>query len=63
MAKRAAFRIFSTTGILGYSFPAASFEAGRARKPRLIPVDAGSTDPDPYDRFFQQSLPPGEGGR
>ncbi|MDR0759436.1 MAG: acyclic terpene utilization AtuA family protein, partial [Treponema sp.] len=42
------FRILSTTAILGYGFPVASFEAGMARKPHLIAVDAGSTDPGPY---------------
>jgi hypothetical protein len=42
------FRILSTTAILGYGFPLASFEAGMARKPHLIAVDAGSTDPGPY---------------
>ena len=42
------FRILSTTAILGYGFPKESFEAGMARKPHLIAVDAGSTDPGPY---------------
>ncbi len=42
------YRILSTTAILGYGFPIASFEAGMARKPHLIAVDAGSTDPGPY---------------
>lgn len=42
------FRILSTTAILGYGFPVASFEAGMARDPHLIAVDAGSTDPGPY---------------
>lgn len=42
------FRILSTTAILGYGFPVASFEAGMARNPHLIAVDAGSTDPGPY---------------
>ncbi len=45
---REEFRILSTTAILGYGFPIASFEAGMARKPHLIAVDAGSTDPGPY---------------
>ncbi|MDR2534663.1 MAG: DUF1446 domain-containing protein [Treponema sp.] len=48
MANKEEFRILSTTAILGYGFPAASFEAGMARKPHLIAVDAGSTDPGPY---------------
>jgi hypothetical protein len=38
----------STTAILGYGFPEESLEAGLARKPHLIAVDAGSTDPGPY---------------
>ncbi|MCL2671507.1 MAG: DUF1446 domain-containing protein [Clostridiales bacterium] len=42
------FRILSTTAILGYGFPLASFEEGMRRKPHLIAVDAGSTDPGPY---------------
>ncbi len=42
------FRILSTTAILGYGFPVASFEEGMKRKPHLIAVDAGSTDPGPY---------------
>ncbi|MCL1965500.1 MAG: DUF1446 domain-containing protein [Firmicutes bacterium] len=42
------FRILSTTAILGYGFPMASFEAGMARKPHLIAADAGSSDPGPY---------------
>ena len=45
---REEYRILSTTAILGYGFPLASFEAGMARKPHLIAVDAGSTDPGPY---------------
>ena len=42
------FRILSPTAILGYGFPAASFEEGMRRKPHAIAVDAGSTDPGPY---------------
>lgn len=42
------FRILSTTAILGYGFPMASFEAGLKKNPHLIAVDAGSTDPGPY---------------
>ena len=38
------FRILSTTAILGYGFPMASFEEGMKRNPHLIAVDAGSTD-------------------
>ncbi len=42
------YRILSTTAILGYGFPLASFQEGLARNPHLIAVDAGSTDPGPY---------------
>lgn len=45
---REEFRVLSATAILGYGFPLASFEAGMQRKPHLIAVDAGSTDPGPY---------------
>lgn len=41
-------RILSPTAILGYGFPISSFEAGMERKPDVIAVDAGSTDPGPY---------------
>lgn len=41
-------RIISTTGILGYGFPEESFREGMRRRPHLIAVDAGSTDPGPY---------------
>ncbi|MDD3193544.1 MAG: acyclic terpene utilization AtuA family protein [Oscillospiraceae bacterium] len=42
------FRILSTTAILGYGFPQESFDEGMKRKPDLIAVDAGSTDPGPF---------------
>jgi len=42
------FRILSATAILGYGFPLSSFEEGMKRRPHLIAVDAGSTDPGPY---------------
>ena len=42
------FRILSTTAILGYGFPKESFDEGMKRKPDLIAVDAGSTDPGPF---------------
>lgn len=41
-------RILSPTAILGYGFPIESFEEGMRRKPHVIAVDAGSTDPGPY---------------
>lgn len=42
------FRVLSPTAILGYGFPESSFLRGMERKPHLIAVDAGSTDPGPY---------------
>ncbi|HEX7714187.1 MAG TPA: acyclic terpene utilization AtuA family protein [Bacillota bacterium] len=41
-------RILSPTAILGYGFPERSFVEGMGRKPDLLAVDAGSTDPGPY---------------
>ncbi|HEY8500750.1 MAG TPA: acyclic terpene utilization AtuA family protein [Clostridia bacterium] len=41
-------RVLSPTAILGYGFPVKSFEEGMKRKPHVIAVDAGSTDPGPY---------------
>lgn len=40
--------VLSTTAILGYGFPVASFEEGMRRNPDVLAVDAGSTDPGPY---------------
>lgn len=40
--------VLSPTAILGYGFPDASFERGLSRRPDVIAVDAGSTDPGPY---------------
>ena len=42
------FRVLSTTAILGYGFPESSFREGMKRRPDLIGVDAGSSDPGPY---------------
>jgi len=42
------FRVLAPTAILGYGFPEASFVEGMKRKPHVIAVDAGSTDPGPY---------------
>lgn len=42
------FRVLSPTAILGYGFPITSFEEGMKRKPNVIAVDAGSTDPGPH---------------
>jgi len=41
-------RILSPTAILGYGFPARSFEVGLAADPHVIAVDAGSSDPGPH---------------
>jgi hypothetical protein len=41
-------RVLSPTAILGYGFPLDSFKEGMKRKPHVIAVDAGSTDPGPY---------------
>lgn len=41
-------RVLSPTAILGYGFPLESFMEGMKRKPHVIAVDAGSTDPGPY---------------
>ena len=41
-------KVLSPTAILGYGFPESSFEEGMSRKPDVIAVDAGSTDPGPY---------------
>lgn len=41
-------RVLSPTAILGYGFPMESFEEGMKRKPHVIAVDGGSTDPGPY---------------
>ena len=45
---KAPFRVLSPTAILGYGFPEESFRRGLAKRPDLIGVDAGSTDPGPY---------------
>ena len=42
------FRILSPTAILGYGFPETSFANGMKKKPHMIGVDAGSSDPGPY---------------
>jgi hypothetical protein len=38
----------SSSGILGYGFPESSLKAGLARKPHMIGVDGGSSDPGPH---------------
>lgn len=42
------FKVLSPTAILGYGFPEESFKNGLAKKPDIIAVDGGSTDPGPY---------------
>jgi hypothetical protein len=41
-------RMLSASGILGYGFPEASLKAGLARRPDMIGVDGGSSDPGPH---------------
>ena len=41
-------RMLSASGILGYGYPEASLRAGLARKPHMIGVDGGSSDPGPH---------------
>jgi len=43
-----AFRLLSTSGLLGYGFPEESLRNGLARDPHMIGVDGGSTDPGPH---------------
>jgi hypothetical protein len=45
---QAEIRVLSPTAILGYGFPGESFARGIAKKPHVIAVDAGSTDPGPH---------------
>lgn len=42
------FRLLSTSGLLGYGFPEESLRAGLERRPDMIGVDGGSTDPGPF---------------
>ena len=49
-------KVLSPTAILGYGFPESSFEEGMRRKPDVIAVDAGSTDPGPYYLKVRLSL-------
>lgn len=48
MKTKKEFKVLSPTAILGYGFPAESFQRGVDLKPDLIAVDAGSVDPGPY---------------
>lgn len=47
MAKKTV-SMMSASGILGYGFPEASLEAALARRPDMIGVDGGSSDPGPH---------------
>jgi hypothetical protein len=40
--------VLAPEGMLGYGIPVSSMEAGLARDPDVLAVDAGSTDPGPY---------------
>ena len=42
------FRALAVCGFLGYGFPVESLEAGIARRPHIVGVDNGSSDPGPY---------------
>ncbi len=48
MMNASAYKVLSPTAILGYGFPESSFKSGMERKPDLVAVDAGSTDPGPF---------------
>ncbi|CAN5701778.1 acyclic terpene utilization AtuA family protein [soil metagenome] len=41
-------RMMSASGILGYGFPESSLKAALERKPHMIGVDGGSSDPGPH---------------
>ena len=41
-------RVLTPCGGLGYGFPQCSIDEGMRRKPHIIAVDAGSTDPGPH---------------
>lgn len=47
-SKIPAVRMMSASGILGYGFPEASLRAALERKPHMIGVDGGSSDPGPH---------------
>ncbi len=41
-------RVLSPVGMLGYGFPAESFQKGLEKKPHVIAPDAGSTEAGPH---------------
>ncbi|MGZ5094682.1 MAG: acyclic terpene utilization AtuA family protein [Burkholderiales bacterium] len=43
-----AVRMVSASGILGYGFPESSFKVALERKPHMVGVDGGSSDPGPH---------------
>src|SRR6476620_6254005 len=47
-AKLDAVRMVSASGILGYGFPESSLKAALERKPHMVGVDGGSSDPGPH---------------
>src|SRR5215471_20728744 len=46
--KAEAVRMVSASGILGYGFPETSLKAALERKPHMVGVDGGSSDPGPH---------------
>ena len=47
-SKTDAVRMVSASGILGYGFPETSLKAALERKPHMVGVDGGSSDPGPH---------------
>jgi len=56
MKQNESIRMASVSGILGYGFPEASLNAALARKPHMIGVDGGSSDPGPHYLGSGQTL-------
>ena len=56
MSTNETIRMASVSGILGYGFPEASLNAALARKPHMIGVDGGSSDPGPHYLGSGQTL-------
>lgn len=46
--KKVPVQMMSASGILGYGFPESSLKAALKRKPHMIGVDGGSSDPGPH---------------
>ena len=49
-------RMMSASGILGYGFPESSLKLGLERKPHMIGVDGGSSDPGPALSGLRQDV-------